>query len=226
MKLHITWHGHACFSVFAPELGVRIIFDPFSPIETGRLSLPKEKADVVVCSHDHFDHNNYRDVVKPDGVYFVGLVGRRDVKGVSLIGVKTFHDDAGGTLRGLNSVTVAIIGDARLVHLGDLGHVLTPEQVREITAYGRPHVVFVPVGGVYTIDPKSARHVIRQLNPHIAVPMHYRHPLLNPQIFGRLYTLDDFLREWDGPVRTLDTNSFELDTAQVPEETTVYVLRL
>ena len=139
-------------------------------------------------------------------------------------GVRTAHDSEGGRLRGANSVYVVNYGGKIFVHLGDLGHVLNEQQVREILSSGRPDILFVPVGGTYTIGPKEALKVIEQLNPRIAVPMHYKHPKLNPKIFGPLHKLDDFLNVWKKEVVKVDTNSWKIPET-LPEETKVLVLR-
>ena len=50
----ITWLGHSCFLVEAQ--GFRIVLDPFQGVR----GLPDTRAEahLVLCSHDHFDHNN------------------------------------------------------------------------------------------------------------------------------------------------------------------------
>jgi L-ascorbate metabolism protein UlaG (beta-lactamase superfamily) len=58
-----------------------------------------------------------------------------------------------------------------ICHLGDLGHVLTAEQVAEMEGVD---VLLIPVGGVSTIDAVQAAQVVRQLEPKIVIPMHYK----------------------------------------------------
>ena len=58
----------------------------------------------------------------------------------------------------------------RSVHLGDLGHELTPEQVRRI---GPVDVLMVPVGGIYTLNGAEAKKVVEQIKPKMyVIPMH------------------------------------------------------
>jgi L-ascorbate metabolism protein UlaG (beta-lactamase superfamily) len=59
----------------------------------------------------------------------------------------------------------------RFCHCGDLGHILTDEQVKTL---GAIDILFIPVGGVFTIDGKEARELVSKLKPRIAVPMHFR----------------------------------------------------
>jgi len=220
----ITWHGHACFSIFNKALEVRIVFDPFGG-NTGKYDLSGVKGDIVLCTHDHFDHNNCEAVAKWDAVKLVKLIGDRNIKDVKIRGVEAYHDSVGGRERGTNAIYVVGYGNGVFVHAGDLGHLLTDDEISRIQVFGRPHVAFIPTGGVYTIGPEEAVTVIRQINPRIAIPMHYYSEKLNPAIFSRLHKLDDFLRAWDGPIEEFTTNSITININELPGETTVYVLQ-
>ncbi len=220
----ITWHGHSCFSIYNRVLGKKIYIDPFGP-NTGKLTLPRNDADLVLCTHDHFDHNNAEAVIKWNGVKFVGLIGDRNVMDIKIRGVEAYHDESKGKARGKTSLYVIGYGEGVFVHLGDLGHILTDDEISRLNVFGRPHVLFVPVGGKYTIGPEEAVTVIRQLNPRIAIPMHYYSEKLNSAVFGKLYHVDDFLRIWDGPTENFDTNIINIDVNTLPKETTIYVLR-
>jgi len=224
MRLKIIYWGHACFQVDILDKGITLVFDPFDPITTGDLSLPEKTADIVLCSHEHFDHANWRPVIKTGGIHLIKFFGEKDVHGIKIVGVKTAHDDAGGRYRGLNSAYLVLVNNTKIIHLGDLGHILNNEQVSMLTRYGRPDILFIPIGSVYTIGPHEAIEIINQLNPRAVFPMHYNHPKLNQGIFGHLKTIDDFLKLWKGNVNKFDKNQIELDTNALPSETTVYVL--
>ena len=75
--------------------------------------------------------------------------------------------------------------------MGDLGHVLTEKQVNEI---GPVDVLLIPVGGYYTIDAKQAVEVMKQLNPKITIPMHYKTEYIDFPID----TVDNFLKLTNG----------------------------
>lgn len=137
--ISVTWHGHACFEVDG-EQGT-VIMDPFRG--TG-LPEPTAKADVVLCSHSHGDHNNPDPVCKQGSIVLVGFVGKREVAGIQITGVSTYHDDAKGDQRGTNSVYVFSVDGITFCHLGDIGHLLSENQVKEIASID---VLFVPVGG-------------------------------------------------------------------------------
>lgn len=197
----MIWHGHACFD---PQ-GVRvtIVTDPFTGIG---IPEPRAEADIVLCSHSHRDHSNIEPVLGKGGEVLEGFVGLRKVKGVPVKGVRTFHDDVAGSKRGKNSVYTFSLDGIRFCHLGDLGHDLSPAAVEEI---GRVDVLFVPVGGYYTIEPETATEVCEKLKPKIIIPMHYRMPEFpsSPEV---LKTVDAFLEgkedidRIEGPVVDLE----------------------
>ncbi len=185
----IIWHGHACFEVKGRN--ATIVFDPFGGIG---LPEPKAKADVVLCSHSHVDHNNSKPVLKEGGVVLEGFVGAKEVNGILVKGVATLHDAVGGSQRGKNSVYVVEVDGLRLCHLGDLGHDLTVEQAKDV---GKVDVVFTPVAGGATIGPDVAWSVINKLDPKIIIPMHYNTGLsgASPWLSKSMpIALDEFLK--------------------------------
>lgn len=163
--MRIVWHGHSCF-----EIGdtATIVTDPHDGKSIG-IKAPVVKADIVLVSHDHFDHNSVR-VVKGDYVT-VNQAGYREVGGVEIEGIETYHDDEGGAKRGMNVLYKFDMNGITYCHCGDLGHILDEEQIDYL---GDVDVVFIPVGGVFTIDGERARKVVSDINPSIAIPMHFR----------------------------------------------------
>ena len=95
----------------------------------------------------------------------------RPAAGVTVRGIETAHDHHGGAHRGKNTVMVLEAEDLCLVHLGDLGHLPGPGLIAEI---GQPDVLFLPVGGYYTVDAREADQVRALLGPAVTIPMHYR----------------------------------------------------
>jgi len=161
-----------------------IITDPCPP-DAGCLS-NEVKADIVTISHFHTGHSYIEGIagnpkqIKGPGEYEVG--------GVFITGVATFHDAEKGKIRGENTIYTIEMDDITLCHLGDLGHPLTPALVEQI---GVIDVLFLPVGGVSTIDVASAVEILRQLNPKVVVPMHYK----TPRLEKNLEPVDKFLKE-------------------------------
>jgi L-ascorbate metabolism protein UlaG (beta-lactamase superfamily) len=106
--------------------------------------------------------------------------------GLSIRGIRSYHDQKRGRLRGKNTIFCFTLDDIRICHLGDLGHILSRSQISEI---GPVDLLFLPVGGRYTIDAKAADEVLEQLHPALVVPMHYRTGRLCFELEG----LDGFL---------------------------------
>jgi len=195
-----------------------VIFDPFKG--TG-LPEPKAKADIVLCSHSHSDHNNAGAVLHDRSVVLEGFTGTKQIDSVSIRGVATFHDDAQGDKRGRNSVYIVGLDDITFCHLGDLGQALSPSQIGEI---GAVDILFVPVGGFYTIGPEEARKVMDSLKPGMTVPMHYRMHGMSAT-FDKLSTVEDFVRKSDNAKR-LDGPSFTVTKADLAEKAQIVIPKL
>ena len=189
--MKLTWMGHACFTL--EQDGYTVITDPYTGVE-GYPPLAVS-AHAVFCSHHHFDH---------DAVDCVTLLKEGNSPFI-IREVPSFHDDQSGSLRGTNTIRVFTAGDVSVVHLGDLGHQLTEEQ---LAAIGKVDGVLVPVGGVYTVDAQGAKQVCQAIGPKWVVPMHYRHaPYGLPNVAG----VEDFLALWPREqVQRLTGPSFEV----------------
>ncbi|MFP3879451.1 MAG: MBL fold metallo-hydrolase [Dehalococcoidia bacterium] len=211
--MKIRWLGHACFLITTGD-GVRIITDPYAVGGGIQYSPIEESADVVLVSHDHDDHNNVSAVQgNPEVIRGTSV---KTVKGVQFKGIGTHHDTAGGKQRGTNTVFCFASEDTKLCHLGDLGHVLTSEQVDNI---GAVDILFVPVGGVFTIDASAASQVCGQLKPRLVVPMHFKTPGCAYPIAG----VEDFLKGKES-VRRMGGSEIELERESLPTGTDIVLL--
>jgi L-ascorbate metabolism protein UlaG (beta-lactamase superfamily) len=225
----IRWHGQSFFEVISPA-GVRIVLDPHAIENYGRISV---SADLVLLSHFHNDHTqvNVVENIKKAKV----LTGLKDEKGdgrriewntvderlkdVRVRTVGTYHDNVGGMMRGKNGVFVFDVAGLRIVHLGDLGHALTPEQLRRI---GPVDVLMIPVGGVYTLNGSDAKAVVEQIKPkRYVIPMHY-----GTDVYDDLLPATEFLDEQkEGTVRKYATNELTIDPKEaVPKDPQIAVL--
>ena len=180
--MKVTWLGHSCFLLQGEE-GITILLDPFFEDSVG-YHLPKLKADMVLISHDHTDHSNASAGGASSQVIFGP--GEYSRPGLEIRGIRSFHDQKKGRLRGENTIFCFQLDGIRICHLGDLGHILSPSQISEI---GPVDLLFLPVGGRYTIDSKGADEVMRQIHPALVVPMHYRTGKLGFELDG----VDEFL---------------------------------
>jgi L-ascorbate metabolism protein UlaG (beta-lactamase superfamily) len=200
--------------------GITIVTDPFKGVG---IPEPKAAADIVLVSHGHRDHNNVKPVLGRDGQVLESFVGSKEVRGVTIKGVAAFHDNANGSRRGKNSLYTFGMDGVQFCHLGDLGHELPSSIVDDL---GKVDVLFVPVGGFFTIGPETATEVCDQLKPRIIVPMHYRMLGLRARImFGFLKTVDDFLQGKNN-VERIKGASVNIEENELPNETKIIVLFL
>ena len=210
--MKIKWLGHASFMITS-DTGIKIITDPY--VTGGDLGYGgiKERADIVTVSHKHSDHNNVAAVQgNPEVVKGAGIA---QIKGIEFKGIPTYHDDAGGRLRGDNIIFCFEVDGIRICHLGDLGHQLVEEQVDEL---GRIDVLLIPVGGVYTIDAGAASQICARLKPKVIIPMHYRSDKCAYPIAG----VDEFLRG-KKDVSRLDTSEMEFKPGELPATAQIIV---
>lgn len=214
--MDITSLGHASFKLRGKQ--ATVVTDPFDSQTVG-LKFPKNvEADVVTVSHGHKDHNAVSAV---GGVpHVISGPGEYEIKGVSVIGISTFHDGEEGKMRGRNTAYRIELDGIKLAHLGDLGHVLTSAQVDQLDGVD---ILFVPVGGFYTIDAKAAAQVIADIDPKIVIPMHYATSAHSDTLKSKLAPLSVFLKEV-GKESVLPTNKLTVSKDKLPAEIQVVVL--
>ncbi len=190
----IRWHGQSFFEVISSK-GTRIVIDPHAIPSYGRISV---SADLILISHLHNDHTqvgvveNYNKAKRIDGV--VGslrngrwnLINEEPFKDVKVSVVGGYHDDEQGLKRGLTGILIIEVDGLRIVHLGDLGHIPNAALAKKI---GRPDVLMIPVGGVYTINGSEAKKVVEVLKPtKYILPMHY-----GTDVYDDLLPITEFL---------------------------------
>jgi L-ascorbate metabolism protein UlaG (beta-lactamase superfamily) len=214
--VEVIWQGHACFELRGTDL--TIVHDPFKGVSG--VSDPKAEADIVLCSHSHYDHNNVKAVKKKDSEVLEEFVGTKTLKGIEIKAIGTFHDETGGSTRGKNSIYVYTFEGVNFCHLGDLGHDLSTE---EVNAIGKVDVLFIPVGGFFTIGPDIATSVVAKLNPKINMPMHYRAPMMGGS-FSALVTVEDFVKGKEN-IQRMDGPSIQITKDTLPDVTTHVLLK-
>jgi L-ascorbate metabolism protein UlaG (beta-lactamase superfamily) len=214
--MDITYLGHSSFKLRGRDCS--LVTDPFDPEVVG-IKYPKTEADIVTVSHGHSDHN-FVDKITAGGMIINGA-GEYEIKGVSIIGIPTFHDDEGGKARGKNLIFVIEMDRLRIAHLGDLGHKLSEKLIDQI---GDLDILFIPVGGVYTITPKVAADIVRELEPSITIPMHYKTDDLKAKTFEKMAKVDEFFGELGYDVEKTDKLSIKKDLISA-EELKVVVLQ-
>ncbi|WP_010245374.1 MBL fold metallo-hydrolase [Acetivibrio cellulolyticus] len=209
--MKIKWFGHSCFLITSDK-GIKIVTDPFD--ETVGYKLPDVETNIVSTSHEHYDHNN-AGIFKGTPVLVKGS-GRINIKGIELTGVETFHDEDAGKKRGLNTVFKFELDGLNVCHLGDLGHILTSGQVKEL---GKVDILLTPVGGIYTIDHIGAVKVMEILQPAVTIPMHYKTKALK----FSLSRVDEFL-DLVGDYKKVDGTEIEISRKNIGDCAKVVVL--
>lgn len=218
-EVTLQYLGHACFLLEAN--GLRILMDPFSPeVGYGTLNIETE---IVTVSHEHMDHNYV--AASPGAKILRGLtldgLGWDDVSyaegEIYISSLPTYHDGAAGKQRGRNAAFVFDLGNLRLVHLGDLGHLLNEGEVEKLAPVD---ILLIPVGGHYTINYAEAKQVIAQLDPAIAIPMHYQTKVT------RNWPLADLKPFMEGEEKLVKkgTKPVSIGKGLLPEKTEIWLL--
>lgn len=212
--MEISFLGHSSFKIRGKT--ATLVTDPYSPQMVG-LKFPKVEADIVTITHQHEDHNQKDQVL--GSPFVVSGPGEYEVKNVSIFGISSFHDSSEGSERGQNTLFLIEMDGIRIAHLGDLGYKLSDRQLEELNGVD---ILLVPVGGIYTLDPRQASEVISQLEPKFVIPMHYNFPGLNSAVFGKMSTVEDFLKEMGEKGQYLP--KLQISREKLPEETQIIVL--
>lgn len=211
--MKIQYLGHSCFKL-TESTGFSVVTDPYGGIG---YELPKKiTCDVVTVSHDHFDHNNVGaidetpQILKKDGFFDFG-----DVK---ITGIKSYHDEKGGALRGENVIYKIRMDGLEICHLGDLGEECSAELIELLLPV---NILLIPVGGKYTIDFKGAKEYVDAIMPDIVIPMHYKSKNSNIDIDK----VQSFLDEFDEVDVTLSNKAeLEFSREDLTEEKTKIIL--
>ena len=217
--MHIRWFGQSAFLLTGER---SVLIDPFAIPESDVLrsrgmvfDYPPIKgvaADLVLITHEHFDHNG-AEVVEGSPQVIRSTAGRFDSCIGEILAVAAEHDDVAGTRRGPNTIFCFTLAGLRLCHLGDYGQARLRRAQK--LAIGEVDVLFLPVGGGPTVDVKAASALARTLQPRLVVPMHYRTDAVN-----FLEPPDAFLEALGARVERLDENELEaeqfLGTADQP----------
>ncbi|MBE3575372.1 MAG: MBL fold metallo-hydrolase [Firmicutes bacterium] len=222
--LGLGWLGHSSFVLQFGE--TQVVTDPFD--QRVGYPVPKLHPDIVTVSHEHFDHNNISQM-PPQAQVLRGLDPHTQdwaqiggtYGGVRIQTFPSYHDAQKGAQRGKNAIFAFSWKGLKVAHLGDLGHVLGPD---EAAALGPVDILMIPVGGYFTIDAAAAQRVVAQLRPRIAIPMHYRTSFVTNLPIA---PVDEFLRGQKN-VRRLASRPQALTAAQVepgqlPEQTEIWV---
>lgn len=210
--MKIRWLGHACFLIEGE--GRKFLIDPFEPFafggRIGHTGYDKE-VDFVVSTHEHKDHFHLSEsfgnpvVVRNGGLF----------NGVEFFSMPVPHDNCGGSERGFVNLFAFSVEGIRICHPGDIGCLLSSVEYRKI---GRIDILFVPVGGFFTIGAEKAHVFVQALSPRIVVPMHFKYEKIDLPIAG----VDAFLR--GRSYKEHRTGSMDIESGSLPAETEIHLL--
>lgn len=210
----IEWFGHSTFQITSSK-GTRILTDPHTRDDLPWPTLPQH---IVTTSHQHGPHSNIW-MAKGSPAILEGLTPggenwrsiHMSIRDVSVYAVPAYHDKSRGLQRGKNAIFVFRVDDICIAHLGDLGHHLTPDQLKML---GKIDILLVPLaGGIYTITASEAREVTKQVNPKIAIPKHYWWD----------GAVEEYIR--DNPrVRKINGRVLKISKKELPQPTEIVVL--
>jgi len=184
--IKITWLGHDGFRI---QDGQTIYIDPF------QIGGNPPRADVVLISHEHFDHlspDDLKKIVGPNTVIIshkqshgelsklkakeVKLmkpgdavkVGKLEVEAVPAYNVNKFREP-GKVFHPKEDGKlgfVLTVNGVRIYHAGDTDHI--PEMKST-----RPEVALLPVSGTYVMTAQEAAEAVATINPKVVIPMHF-----------------------------------------------------
>jgi L-ascorbate metabolism protein UlaG (beta-lactamase superfamily) len=186
LSVRVTYLSHSCFEV--KDVDHTLLIDPFFRKENPNAPSYTGKPDIVLITHEHFDHNaaesfNATVVAPPPlaGKFKKMVIMEHGattlVKGISITMIGARHHQSK-----YPAGYVFELGGVRFAHLGDtyLDGVQPMENV---------NVLFIPIGGFFTMNIEEALAALTIIKPNNAIPMHYdtfSQIKADPQLFKQL----------------------------------------
>jgi len=170
----IIWLGHASFCIEGKKLVVYI--DPW------KLSNTKKKADLILVTHEHYDHCSADDIEKiKKGNTLIIAPNECEAK---LGKIKAVKPGDSLTVNDIKIEAVPAYNTNKKFHPkenGKVGYILTIDGQRiyhagdtdfipEMSRLGNIDIALLPVGGIYTM---AAEEAVKIIKPKLAIPMHY-----------------------------------------------------
>ena len=162
-----------------------IYIDPF------KIDRNYNDADIVFITHDHYDHYSEEDIDKVINENTTIIIPEELLtkllrKGINKNAIITVEPNKNYMVQGIKFETISAYNTNKTFHPkenGWVGYIITLDDIRyyiagdtDITEENRRvkcDVAFVPVGGTYTMAFKEAAQLINEIQPKIAVPIHY-----------------------------------------------------
>jgi L-ascorbate metabolism protein UlaG (beta-lactamase superfamily) len=181
--MRVDWHGQSAFTLEGEAATVFI--DPWGDMSGAAakgitwdypaLAAP-DSVDLLIVTHEHSDHNGV-EVIDGEPTLVRSQPGTHESPVGDVVAIASEHDDVAGTERGPNTIVVFTLDGLRVAHFGDFGQAaLRPEQRAHLNGID---LLFMPVGGGFTIDGATAATIAKDLAPTWVVPMHYKTAKIN-----------------------------------------------
>jgi L-ascorbate metabolism protein UlaG (beta-lactamase superfamily) len=174
----VTWFGHASFLI--TNGGTRVYVDPFV------LPNNAEKADIILISHDHFDHcyANNINKLRSDKTKILGAISsvkklgfgapmtvdkHMEHNGVKITAVEAYNISKPFHPRGLGIGFVIEMASKKIYHAGDTDNIPEMAELQKMNI----DIALLPIGGHYTMNAAEAAEAAKSIRPKFLVPMHY-----------------------------------------------------
>ncbi len=225
----LEYVAHACFRIHSPS-GRSVMIDPYESRWWLGYDFPDDLdvTDAVLITHPHSDHDGGqaagRKLPWAPGTAVINDPGSYEYGDIKVVGIRGKHADPYGKEFGqINTIWLLEIAGLRIVHVGDNG----PIADAVVEQVGRVDILMLPIDSEYHILKKDEIESFREeLAPAILIPMHYRHPDLEPGT-GRpdgLGDVDGWLEEQDN-VRRLETHTRQVSRKELPSSPQVLVFK-
>lgn len=162
----IRWLGESCFLIQVSN-GRRVLLDPLNLAISKISSLTPS---IITLSH------NYLNIAKSSmpilrNCNTVNTLGIYKFYDILVTGYQGYHDNLYGVKRGENIIYSTEIEGIKLCHLGHIGHNLSTDLISTLSDID---ILFIPIGGHFTINSSQALDLIDIIKPKYIIPMYYR----------------------------------------------------
>jgi L-ascorbate metabolism protein UlaG (beta-lactamase superfamily) len=184
--LKISWLGHDSFRI---KNGKTIFIDPF------KIRRTSEKADILLITHEHYDHFSMDDIKKVVNENTTIVTIPAVKKELSSLKVKEVKVVKPGDKLKLGDVSIDVVPAYNLNKFRELGKVFHPKEdgkagyiigIKGVSIYHagdtdaipemkglKPDIALLPVSGTYVMTPDEAAQAVKMVEPKLAIPMHY-----------------------------------------------------
>ncbi len=184
--LKISWLGHDCFKI---KNGKTVIIDPF------KLQKTSEKADVLLITHEHFDHLSIDDIKKVVSERTVVVAISSCQSELSKLKVREVKIVRPGDRLSIDDVALEATPAYNVNKFRQPGKVFHPKEegkagyvvtIRGVRVYHagdtdaipemkglKVDVALLPVSGTYVMSAEEAVEAAKMIEPKVAIPMHY-----------------------------------------------------